>query len=68
MAITGKGVKGKEALHVVPVFFNFERGFSFRGLSFRDTLACSLVCYSFEVVREHLPLLLLSELMIQAQT
>lgn len=32
MAIAGKGVKGKEALHV---FLNFERGLSFRGLSFR---------------------------------
>ena len=32
MAIAGKGVKGKDALHVV--FFNFERGLSFRGLSF----------------------------------
>lgn len=30
MAIPGKGVKGKEALHVV--FFNFQRGLSFRGL------------------------------------
>ena len=28
----GKGVKGKEALHV---FSNFERGLSFRALSFR---------------------------------
>ena len=27
-----EGVKGKEALHVV--FLNFERGLSFRGLSF----------------------------------
>ena len=33
MAIAGKGVKGKEALHVV--FLNFERGLNFRGLSFR---------------------------------
>ena len=33
MAIAGKSVKGKEALHVV--FLNFERGLSFRGLSFR---------------------------------
>ena len=33
MAIAGKGVKGKEALHVV--FLNFEQGLSFRGLSFR---------------------------------
>ena len=32
MAIAGKGVKGKEALHV---FLNFERG-----LSFRDTPSC----------------------------
>jgi len=30
MAIAGKGVKGKEALHVV--LFNFKRGLSFRGL------------------------------------
>ena len=30
MAIAGKGVKGKDALHVV--FLNFERGLSFRGL------------------------------------
>ena len=30
MAIAGKSVKGKEALHVV--FLNFERGLSFRGL------------------------------------
>ena len=30
--------------------------------------ACSLVCYFFEVVREHSPRLLLCELMIQAQT
>ena len=30
--------------------------------------ACSLVCYFFEFVPEHSPLLLLSELMIQAQT
>ena len=35
MAIAGKGVKGKEALHVV--FLNFEQDLSFRGLSFRDT-------------------------------
>ena len=36
MAIAGKGVKGKEALHVV--FLNFERG-----LSFRDTpVVCSM--------------------------
>ena len=33
MAIAGKSVKGKEALHVV--FSNFERGLNFRGLSFR---------------------------------
>jgi len=33
MAIAGKGVKGKEALHVVVL--NFERGLSFRGLIFR---------------------------------
>jgi len=33
MAIAGKGVKGKEALHVVDL--NFERGLSFRGLIFR---------------------------------
>ena len=32
MAIAGKGVKGKEVLHVV--VFNFERGLSFRGLNF----------------------------------
>ena len=30
MAISGKGVKGKEALHVV--LLNFEQGLSFRGL------------------------------------
>ena len=35
MAIAGKGVKGKEASHVVSL--NFERGLNFRGLSFRDT-------------------------------
>ena len=33
MANAGKVVKGKEALRVV--FFNFERGLSFRGLCFR---------------------------------
>ena len=33
MAIAGKGVKGKKALHAV--FLKFERGLSFRGLSFR---------------------------------
>ena len=33
MAIAGKGVSGKEALHVV--FLNFEQGLSFRGLNFR---------------------------------
>ena len=33
MTIAGKGVKGKEALHVV--FLNFEWGPSFRGLNFR---------------------------------
>ena len=32
MAVAGKGVKGKEALHAV--FLNFERGLSFQGLSF----------------------------------
>ena len=35
MGIASKVVKGKEALHVV--FLNFERGLSFRSLSFRDT-------------------------------
>ena len=33
MATAGKGVQGKEALHVL--FLNFEWGLSFRGLSFR---------------------------------
>ena len=33
MAIAGKGVKGKKALHVD--FLNFERGLSSRGLNFR---------------------------------
>ena len=33
MAIAGKGVKGKKALHVV--ILNFERGLSSRGLNFR---------------------------------
>ena len=33
MAIAGKGVKGKKALHVVVL--NFERGLSFRGLNSR---------------------------------
>ena len=33
MAIAGKGVNGKKALHVV--ILNFERGLSSRGLNFR---------------------------------
>ena len=33
MAIAGKGVKGKKALHIV--FLNFEWGLRFRGLNFR---------------------------------